>query len=105
MKFPRFVRHFDILRTLYRSSPVKLEHILQHIDSNLMNTLSELSLNILKGIIKLSPQRFKKLRKYRTYIKALASRTASLRKKRKIFQEHPDLVTHLLGPLFQALRK
>lgn len=105
MPIPKFLSQLEILKTLYYSNPIKLEHILQHIDPNIIRGISEISLNILKGIIKLNPQRFEKLKKYRTYIKQLASRTTSLRKKKKILTDHPNLVSQIIGALFARIFK
>lgn len=103
MPLPRFLNQLDILKTLYNSNPIKLEYILQHIDENVIRSIAEIALNILKGVVSLSPHRFKGLKKYSTYIKQLARKTTSLRRKQQILSEHPDLVNQILGALFAKL--
>lgn len=103
MPRPRFLNQLEILRALYKSNPLRLEYILQHIDSDIIESISEIALNILKGIINLNPQRFKNLKKYSTYIKQLAKKSISLRRKKKILTDNPKLVSQILGALFAKL--
>lgn len=102
---PRFIKYLDILKSIYRSNPLKLEYVLQHLDPIVIKSIAEIALNILKGVIQLSPQRFKNLKKFRAYIKDLARKSISLNKKRAILANNPDLVNQLLGALFVKIFK
>ena len=105
MVLPKFMKYLDLLRSIYRSNPVKLEYIIQHLDPEVIKSIAEIALNILKGVVKLNPQRFKSLKRLRGYIKDLAKRSISLSKKRSILANHPELVSQLLGALFSRLFK
>ena len=103
MPVPRFLNQLQILRTLYNSTPLRLEYILQHIDSHIIQSIAEISLNILRGVINLNPQRFKKLKRYSKYIKQLAKKSVSLNKKKRILTDNPKLVSQILGALFAKI--
>lgn len=102
---PKFLKYLNILKSMYRTNPLKLEYIIQHLDPIVIQSIAEIALNILKGVIQLNPQRFKKLKKSRRYIKELAKRSISLSRKRRILANNPDLVNQLLGALFVKLFK
>ena len=96
MIVPRFMNVLHNLKTLYNIQPVKLEHLIALLDEETIVTLAEIAKNILFGVVALSPQRFKKLKKYRTYIKLLAKKSISLRRKRQILKDHPEIVNQIL---------
>ena len=68
---------------------------------NIITAFCEISHNLLNGVIKLSPQNYKKWRKQRAKLRALANPRLSYKKKDKVIQTGGFL--NLLLPLASSL--
>lgn len=75
-----------MLTALYRGSAHQRKNILQSASKDLVLTLCEIALNILRGNIPLTAKQFKKFKKQKTKIKLCADKKASLKRKRKAIQ-------------------
>lgn len=61
-----------------------------------MDALSEISLNTLKGNIKLSPKMFQKLKRHKKALRTLACKKASLAKRKKIVKQQGGFLSFLI---------
>ena len=78
-------KHRKTLLILARSKPKAARKILAKADGSLISALSEISLNILNGLIPLTPAKKKKLGKYKSNLRTMVGR-AGLPRKRKTLQ-------------------
>ena len=77
-------RALPLLETLVNANPKLKKAIIQHASPDLVTAISEIALNMLKGIIKLTPQQKQRLSRYKKEFRSLAKKTLSVKKKRKI---------------------
>ena len=76
-------RALPLLETLVNANPKLKKAIIQYASPDLVTAISEIALNMLKGIIKLTPQQKQRLSRYKEF-RSLAKKTLSVKKKRKI---------------------
>lgn len=98
-------QNLHILKLLAKSAPVQRRHIIQTAPKDLIEALSEGSLNLLKGRVQLSKNRLSKLRRFKKQIKVLASCKTSVRKKKQVLQRGGflPLLASVLVPAISGL--
>ena len=100
----RMKHNSDLLRVLARSSPKQRKAILATCHVDLIKCLAEISLNVLQGVVPVNESQKKKLRRYKSLLRALADKKVPLkRKKEKLNQSGGNLLTLLLPPVLSAL--
>ena len=77
-------RALPLLHTLAEAKPKFKKAIIKHASPELLKAISEIVLNMLKGIIPLSPQQKQRLSRYKNVFRALAKKGLSAVKKRKL---------------------
>ena len=77
-------RALPLLKTLADAKPKLKKAIIKYASPDLVNAISEIVLNMLKGIIKLTPQQKQRLSRYKKEFRSLAKKNVSVNKKRKI---------------------
>jgi len=99
----RLRRKAPLLRALYRASPVLRKKLLRsHCDKDLINCLSDICRNVLKGNVPLSASQKAALRRKRKALQKLALKSVSLKQKQKLVQSGGFLGA-LLGPIASVL--
>lgn len=88
-----------MISALARYPPRRRKDILRHAPRELVHALSEGCLNILRGNVPLSRQRYTKLRQHRRLVHELANPSTGLRRKQRIIQQRGGFVGALLGAL------
>ena len=101
MPLPRFLSFLNILQTLWRASLDKRKEILTHINNEVIKSLAELSLNLLKGSIPLDERQKNQFRVWKGIIKKIASKRVSLSRKKRLLIDNP----RLLGAIIYAILK
>jgi len=96
----RIRSNYHALQVLKTADP-KLP-ILANCKSGLVKTLSECSLNLLRGNVKLKPGQKRKLRKHRVLLSKLADKRVSLSAKKSIVQRGGFLLP-LLGAVLPTI--
>lgn len=90
-----------MLYVLKNSNSKLRKALLKNGDNELIKTISEIVLNVLHGNVKLCPQSKSRLRKYKHYMRTVASQQRNIPSKRKILVQHggflPTLLTALLS--------
>ena len=100
----RTKHNLDLLRVLARSSKKQRQAILQTCHVDLIKCLAEISLNVLKGVVPINDTQKKKLRRYKSLLRALADKKVSLKtKKQKLNQSGGNLLAFLLPPVLSVL--
>ena len=77
----------DKMLTLARAKPGTVKKLLSPAKKDLIDALSELSLNLLHGVIPVSPQRKGQLSRHKTNLRLLAKKGVSVKKRKQILQK------------------
>ena len=77
-------RALPLLKTLVDAKPKLKKAIIKYTSPDLVMAISEIALNMLKGIIKLTPQQKHRLSRYKKEFRSLAKKNVSVDKKRKL---------------------
>ena len=75
------------MKLLCGAKPSLIKAVLKGASPDLLNALSECSLNILKGNVHLTPAQKKQLAKYKHNLRALARKGASAKRRKTILQK------------------
>ena len=76
-----------LLKILVDAKPKLKKAIIKYGSPDLILAISEIILNTLKGIIKLTPQQTQRLSRHKKEFRTLAKKTVSVEKKRKILNQ------------------
>lgn len=98
----RVKKYAPVLRLLSKAKPQGVKAIIKAADKELVNTLCECSLNVLRGVVRLSPSQKQKLARHKNTLRALAQKSASLQRKKALLQKGGFLGA-LLGPVIGLL--
>ena len=96
-------RALPLLKALVDATPKLKKAIIKHAPTDLVTAISEIVLNLIKGVIKLTAHQKKRLSRYKKELLALAKKKVSLGKKRKILVQKGGGVVSILVPLALSL--
>ena len=83
----RLKRQVPFLRSvLQEANQHRRRDLLKHANKDQINAMSEMTLNLLKNNIPISPVTMARLRPYRQSLRKLGNRRSSLKKRRRILQ-------------------
>ena len=99
----RIRSNYHALQVLKTAYPKLRKAILANSKSELVKTMSECSLNLLRGNIKLAPCQKKKLRKYRVHLRKLADKRVSISSKKKDIVQRGGFLLPLLGAVLPTI--
>jgi hypothetical protein len=75
-----------------------------NVPAEVITAICECSLNLLKGVIPLSPRQKRRLARYKTHLRDLASKKVSRRrKKQRLNKKGGNLMSALLPPVLSVL--
>ena len=80
-------RALPLLETLVESKPILRKAIIEHASPDLINAISEIVWNMLKGVIKLTPEQKRRLSRHKKEFRSLVKKRLSVKKKRKILNQ------------------
>lgn len=80
-------KHQNVLLALAKAKPKLVRKIIRPAKRDLIDALSECSLNIVRGAVPLTAARKNKLRRYKTGLRNLAKKGVSVKKKKAILQK------------------
>ena len=96
-------RALPLLKVLVDATPKLKKAIIKHAPTDLVTAISEIVLNLIKGVIKLTAHQKKRLSRYKKELLALAKKKVSLGEKRKILVQKGGGVVSILVPLALSL--
>ena len=96
-------RALPLLKVLVDATPKLKKAIIKHAPTDLVTAISEIVLNLIKGVIKLTAHQKKRLSRYKKELFALAKKKVPLGKKRKILVQKGGGVVSILVPLALSL--
>ena len=94
VKMANLSKHRETLLVLSKAKPKAARKILLNADRSLIEALSEISLNILNGVVPLTLSRKKSLRRYKRNLRTMSGH-GTLRAKRKSLQKGGFVVSLL----------
>ncbi len=80
-------RTLPLLQAIAKSKPKIRNAIVQHGPSDLIKAISEIVLNVLKGVIKITPRQKKRLSRYKNKLRALTDNKVAEKVKRKFLTQ------------------
>lgn len=90
-------RNAPVLQMLARATPRRRKDILKGCSADVLHSLAEIALNLLKGNIPLSPSQFQKLKRHKKLIRLLADRKTTVKRKRNALQQTGGFLLPLLS--------
>ena len=99
----RIRSNYHALQVLKTADPKLRKAILANCKCDLVKTLSECSLNLLRGNVKLTPCQKRKLHKYRAHLRKLADKRVSLTSKKKDIVQRGGFLLPLLGAVLPTI--
>ena len=83
----RVRRNLVVLKQLYKARPASRRVILKNASADFLDTICEISLNILNGKIPLTRKQYTQLKKRKTQLRTLASRCTSIYRKKQVVNQ------------------
>ena len=80
-------RALPLLQVIAKSKPKVRNAIIEHGPADLIKAISEIVLNVLKGVVKLTARQKKRLVRYKNKLRALSSNKVSQKVKRKFLTQ------------------
>ena len=100
----RMRTNLPYLQILAKCKPKLRKFIIESGPSSIVLCLSECCLNLLKGVIPLTPRQKKRLSRYKTHLRALANKKVSIKRKKQFLnQKGGNLLTTFLPPVLSVL--
>ena len=97
-------RALPLLKVLADARPKLKKAIIKHAPTEMVTAISEIVLNLIKGVIKLTASQKKRLSRYKKELLTLAKKKIPLGKKRKILvQKGGSAAVSILVPLALSL--
>jgi hypothetical protein len=98
-------RSLSSLQILAVCKPNLRKMLLEHAPTEVFLAICECSLNLLKGVIPLTPRQKRMLLRYKTHLRALANKKVSKKRKKRYLHEGGGLLTTVLPPVLNVLGK
>lgn len=99
----RLRHHEAVLRILAKASPAVARKIILDSKTDLINILSECAINILNGNVPLTPKRKQHLRKFKSNLRQLARKKASVKSRKQVLIQRGGFLPALLGPILTVV--
>ncbi len=93
----RLCKNLPLLKLLYKASSKQRRVILQSASDQLILTLCEIALNVLRGTIPLNNAQFRRLKKRKEEIKYAASKKINVEKKKRMINQRGGFLLPLLS--------
>ena len=92
------------LHVLVKSKPKLRKLLIEQGPPSLITSICECALNLLKGVIPLTPRQKRHLARHKTHLSGLANKKVSRKKKKKLLnQKGGNLIKALLPPVLSVL--
>lgn len=99
----RVKRNFDLLKWLCHCKPQAMKSVVRHVDRDVLDTICEVCLNILKGNVPMSAEQKKRLSKHKQTVRRLASSSRSSDKVKRALVQKGGFLGALLPALIGGL--
>ena len=93
---PGFLKHKTMLKTIFNAKDNRGREILHQVGNDVIKSISEVALNVMKGIIPVSPREKDILRSWKSQLKTLSNKSSSIKKKRQVLMDNTKLTRMLI---------
>jgi hypothetical protein len=100
---PRLAKHGDVLSVLSKAPSPMRKQMIQSASKEVIDTVCECCLNVLKGTVPLSPHQKKCLGKHRHVLRQMVQKKIPIRQKKKMLVQRGGILPLLLGPLLKGI--
>ena len=92
------------LQVMGKCGPKLRKFMINNVPAEVITAICECSLNLLKGVIPVTPRQKRRLARYKTHLRDLASKKVSRkRKKQRLNKKGGNLLSALLPPVLSVL--
>ena len=100
----RMKRSLPYLQVMGTCGPKLRKFMINNVPAEVISAICECSLNLLKGIVPLTPRQKRRLVRYKTHLRDLANKKVSRKRKRqRLNQKGGNLLSDLLPPILGVL--
>ena len=99
----RLAQHWDVLSVLSKASSPMGKHLVQKAPKEIIDTVCECCLNVLKGTVPLSPEQKQKLGKHRYLLRQMVKKKIPLHQKKKMMVQRGGFLPLPIRPLLKAV--
>ena len=100
----RMKRSLPYLQVMGACGPKLRKFMINNVPAEVISAICECSLNLLKGIVPLTPRQKRRLVRYKTHLRDLANKKVSRKRKRqRLNQKGGNLLSDLLPPILGVL--
>lgn len=100
----RLRENSELLTVLAKATPKLRRAILKSCNRELLKTIFEVTLNVLRGVVPINDKQKKKLRRYKTVLRTLADKKVSIKKKQEsLNQTGGNFLPFLIPPVLSVL--
>lgn len=99
----RVRKHSEFLKMLSQCSIKQRKALLKNASSDLLKSICECSLNVLKGNVRLNARQKGRLTRHKRSLRLLADRKISYKRKKQILIQKGGFLPALLGPIIGTL--
>ena len=103
MTSSRVKKHLSVLEYLKNLNEKERKSFINGAGCELLKTISELCLNLLRGNITVKPTDVKKLKKFKRQIIVLSEKQHNIKKRKNICSQKGGFIPMLLGSLLPAI--
>ena len=96
-------RTLPILQLLAKSKPAQARQILKNANSDLVESLRQCVLNVLRGVVSLTPKQHKQLARYKRRLRKLVDSKTKIKDRKVIIQKGANFLLPLLGALIPQI--
>ena len=96
-------KHLPELQVLAKCRPRQRTHFIKQAPKDLINCISEVCSNTLKGNVPLKPAQKRALARYKRNLRQVADKRNSNKKRREILVQKGGFIGALIGPLLSTL--
>lgn len=90
-------KSLPLLKSIHRSTPQRRKDILRDAHKDLILSICELALNVLRGNVPLTSKQYRVFKKQKKFIKLFADKRASIETKRKVINQSGGFLLPLLS--------
>ena len=99
----RVKRNLPLLHWLSRAKPKTVKSVLRGVDRDVLDTICEVCLNVLKGNVPMTPQQKRRLSKHKQTLRRLASASRRSDKVKRALVQKGGFLPLLLGTTVSTL--
>jgi hypothetical protein len=100
----RMKRSLPYLQVMGTCGPKLRKFMINNVPTEVISAICECSLNLLKGIVPLTPRQKRRLVRYKAHLRDLANKKVSRKRKRqRLNQKGGNLLSDLLPPILGVL--